>query len=62
MGCKSEIGPQMMLIQLLPSSTVADGVRLNTGVGRALASLVPGVTCKPRPRTPEEHASRCSTG
>lgn len=32
-----------MLIQLLPSSTVADGVRLKMGTG-ALVSLVPGFT------------------
>src|SRR6516162_6588594 len=41
-------GPQLILIQLLPSSTVAAGVRLKTGFG-TVASEIPGGTCQPRP-------------
>ena len=37
-----------MLIQLLPSSTVAAGVRLNTGLG-SVASEIPGGTWNPKP-------------
>ena len=40
-------GPHLKLIQLFPSSTVADGVRLNTGWGSPLVSMVPGGTCQP---------------
>ena len=36
-----------MLIQLLPSSTVAAGLRLNTGLG-TVASEIPGGTWKPQ--------------
>ena len=36
-------GPQLMLIQLLPSSTVAAGVRLKMGLG-TVASEMPGGT------------------
>src|SRR5215472_17140578 len=43
-----ESGPQLMLIQLLPSSTVAAGVRLKTGLG-TVASEMPGGTCHPPP-------------
>jgi len=44
-------GPQLMLIQLLPSSTVATGVRLKTGLG-TVASEIPGGTCQPNPTAP----------
>src|SRR5260370_1292696 len=37
-----------MLIQLLPSSTVAAGVRLKIGFG-TVASAMPGGTCQPSP-------------
>ena len=37
-----------MLIQLLPSSTVAAGVRLKIGFG-TVASEIPGGTCQPIP-------------
>src|ERR1700751_5071087 len=42
-GAISDNGPQLMLIQLLPSSTVAPAVRLKIGVG-TLPSKVPGGT------------------
>jgi len=45
-GLVSASGPQEMLTQLLPSSTVADGVRLKTGLG-TVASAMPGGTWKP---------------
>jgi hypothetical protein len=49
-------GPQLMLIQLLPSSTVAVGVKLKTGLG-TIASAMPGGTCQPQPVTPPAQAS-----
>ncbi len=42
-GLASDNGPQLILIQLLPSSTVAPAVRLKTGTG-TFPSLVPGGT------------------
>jgi hypothetical protein len=42
-GVISEKGPQLILIQLLPSSTVAPAVRLKIGTG-TFPSLVPGGT------------------
>src|ERR1700687_2554471 len=39
-----------MLIQLLPSSTVAVGVKLKSGLG-TVASAMPGGTCQPEPPT-----------
>lgn len=42
-GLVTDSGPQLMLTQLLPSSTVADGVRLKTGFG-TVASEMPGGT------------------
>jgi hypothetical protein len=49
-------GPQLMLIQLLPSSTVAVGVRLKIGLG-TVASEMPGGTCQPHPVLPAAQAS-----
>ena len=43
LGLIKDNGPQLMLTQLLPSSTVAPAVRLKTGMG-TLLSLVPGGT------------------
>ncbi len=40
-----------MLTQLLPSSTVAAGMRLNCGLG-TVASAIPGGTCQPAARSP----------
>jgi len=40
-----------MLTQLLPSSTVALGVRLKIGLG-TVASEMPGGTCQPAPAVP----------
>ena len=40
-----------MLIQLLPSSTVATGVRLKIGLG-TVASAMPGGTAQPHPVVP----------
>src|ERR1700674_707792 len=40
-----------MLTQLLPSSTVAVGVRLKIGLG-TVASEIPGGTCQPHGTTP----------
>jgi len=45
-GFSSDNGPQRMLIQLLPSSTVATGVRLKMGFG-TVASAMPGGTDQP---------------
>src|ERR1700746_1277362 len=45
-GFTSDNGPQRRLIQLLPSSTVATGVRLKIGFG-TVASEIPGGTWKP---------------
>src|SRR6201987_4512081 len=45
-GLVSDSGPQLTLIQLLPSSTVADGVKLKTGFGVS-ESAMPGGTPKP---------------
>src|SRR5579863_7909229 len=45
-GTLRSSGPQLTLIQLLPSSTVAAGVRLKTGFG-AEASTMPGGTPYP---------------
>src|SRR5215475_139681 len=45
-GFESDSGPQAMLIQLLPSSTVAAGVRLKIGFG-TVASAIPGGTIYP---------------
>ena len=45
-GFSSDSGPQRRLIQLLPSSTVATGVRLKIGFG-TVASEIPGGTWKP---------------
>ena len=45
-GFDSDNGPQAMLIQLLPSSTVAAGVRLKIGLG-TVASEIPGGVCQP---------------
>jgi hypothetical protein len=42
----NDSGPQLTLIQLLPSSTVADGTRLKIGFGTT-ASATPGGTPKP---------------
>src|SRR5579871_1898173 len=42
-GFTRESGPHVMLIQLLPSSTVAEGVRLKIGFGTD-ASEIPGGT------------------
>src|SRR5262249_2666297 len=42
-GAIRDNGPQLILIQLLPSSTVAPAVRLKIGVG-TLPSKVPGGT------------------
>ena len=47
-GFEVDKGPHRRLIQLLPSSVVAEGLRLNWGVGSAFDSLVPGGTCHPR--------------
>src|SRR5467141_1895307 len=51
-GLVIENGPQLILIQLLPSSTVAPAVRLKMGVG-TFPSFVPGGTLY----HPEEPAS-----
>ncbi len=45
-GFVKDSGPQLTLIQLLPSSTVADGTRLNSGAP-AIESGMPGGTPKP---------------
>src|ERR1700740_583910 len=45
-GLVRSSGPQLTLIQLLPSSTVADGVRLKIGFG-LVASAIPGGTPYP---------------
>src|SRR3974390_2142375 len=50
----SDNGPQAMLIQLLPSSTVAAGVRLKIGFG-TVASEMPGGTWYP-------HGTACPVG
>src|ERR1700693_5424309 len=47
-GFTNDSGPQLMLIQLLPSSTVAFGVRLKIGFGM-VASEMPGGTLYPSP-------------
>src|SRR5215472_7018339 len=46
-GFTSESGPHARLIQLLPSSTVAEGISENTGPGSAFDSFVPGATPQP---------------
>src|SRR6059058_1719492 len=67
-GFDSDNGPQLMLIQLLPSSTVAAGVRLKRGFG-TVASEIPGGTFQPEapdpgiPGNPCDHrVSRCEGG
>src|SRR6202008_289279 len=50
-GLVIDRGPQRMLTQLLPSSTVAAGVRLKIGLG-TVASEIPGGTCQPAARSP----------
>ena len=52
-------GPQLTLIQLLPSSTVADGIRLKRGFG-VTASLMPGGT--PKPCGPPHPSARVHSG
>src|SRR6267143_630890 len=47
-GFDIDSGPQLILTQLLPSSTVAVGVRLKIGLG-TVASAMPGGTCQPEP-------------
>ena len=46
LGLVSDSGPQRMLIQLLPSSTVATGCRLKMGLG-TVASEMPAGTDQP---------------
>src|SRR5215470_7740502 len=46
-GFTSDSGPHWRLIQLLPSSTVAEGISENTGPGNAFDSFVPGATPQP---------------
>jgi hypothetical protein len=45
-GFVKDNGPHCILTQLLPSSTVAVGVRLKIGLG-TVASEMPGGTCQP---------------
>ena len=55
----SASGPELTLIQLLPSSTVADGVRLKTGFGVA-ESAMPGGT--PYPLGPPQPSATLHVG
>src|SRR5437868_11512025 len=50
-GFDSDNGLQPMLTQLLPSSTVAAGVKLKRGFG-TVASEIPGGTCQAAARSP----------
>ena len=61
-GLVSDNGPQRRLTQLLPSSTVATGVRLKIGFGTVASEMPGGYGPARRPRTPAAAASRCSTG
>src|ERR1700747_2207477 len=58
-GLDRSSGPQLTLIQLLPSSTVADGVRLKSGFG-AVASTIPGGT--PNPLGPPQPSATLHSG